>query len=94
MIDVYSKFSDLDVDRIGNTLTVAEIKDIEEVPELETFYQEALVKHPVEVLLDSFQDSPTTAGDSSLEIDRESTEFKKSGIDELYNLLKSNILSE
>lgn len=89
LLEIYSNFSELEMDRLMNTLTVAEIRDAEEVPPLEALYQHSIVKHPVETLLDSFNDKNYNIEDPSEKSDLELSEVMSDGVEELYSILKS-----
>lgn len=74
-----------------NTLTVAEIRDAEEVPPLESLYQHSIVKHPVESLLDTFNDKNYNIEELSEKSDLELSEVMSDGVEELYSILKSKV---
>lgn len=90
MLEIYSNFAELEMDRLMNTLTVAEIRDAEEVPPLESLYQHSIVKHPVETLLDTFNDKNYNIDDPSEKSDLELSEVMSDGVEELYTILKSS----
>jgi hypothetical protein len=90
LLEIYSNFADIEMDRLMNTLTVAEIRDAEEVPPLETLYQHSIVKHPVEELLDTFNDKHNYNPDEMSEkSDLELEDCMSDGVEELYSILKS-----
>lgn len=92
LLDLYQQFSDIDVDRLSNTLTVADIKYIEEAPSLKFLFEEAKVVHPIEELLDTFKHSQADEEEK-----QEASEFSEldyseavsSGVEDLYDELKS-----
>lgn len=90
LLEVYSNFAELEMDRLMNTLTVAEIRDAEEVPPLESLYQHSIVKHPVETLLDTFNDKNYNIDEPSEKSDLELSEVMSDGVEELYSILKSS----
>lgn len=90
LIDIYQKFADVEEGRVANTLTVQDMKCLDEVPDLMMLYQESLVHHPVEVLLNTF-DSETGALNSP--DPRKSLAFEEvqdQGILDLYEQLKGS----
>ena len=55
LLQIYKKFDkDIDENKFDNTLSVQDMKLMDDVPTLEELYEEAIVYHPVEVLLNSF----------------------------------------
>ena len=54
LVDIYQQFDEIDLDKLTNTLTVAEEKCVDDVPDLRDIYQESIVKHPIEILLGTF----------------------------------------
>lgn len=92
LLDLYQQFSDIDVDRLSNTLTVADIKYIEEAPSLKFLFDEAKVVHPIEELLGTFK-SPAEE-EEKVEVS-ESSELEysdaiSSEVEDLYDALKSS----
>jgi hypothetical protein len=96
LLDLYQQFSDIDVDRLSNTLTVADIKYIEEAPSLQFLFDEAKVVHPIEELLDTFKHVPGEEEEKAGVSDNSELDFSdaiSSGVEDLYGELKSNLCS-
>ena len=91
LIDIYQKFADVDEGKIANTLTVQDMRCLDDVPDLRWLYEEALVHHPVEVLLNTF-DSENGGVDSSNQKQYLSFEqVNDQGIQDLYDMLKGSV---
>lgn len=54
LLQIYKKFAEVDENKFDSTLTVQDTKLMDEVPSLEDLYKEAIVFHPVELLLNTF----------------------------------------
>lgn len=54
LLAIYKKFAAVDENKFENTLTDQSTKLMDDVPSLEDLYSEAIVFHPVEVLLNTF----------------------------------------
>lgn len=54
LLQIYKKFADVDENKFDSTLTVQDMKLLDDVPSLEELYSEAIVFHPVEILLNTF----------------------------------------
>jgi hypothetical protein len=93
LVNIFQQFTEIDYDKIANTLTVQDIKNPDEIPTLQDLYEESIVKHPIEVLLNTFtskNDQEEMLNNSDLPID----ELTKPDIKELYKMLQDTIESK
>lgn len=88
-LDIYRRFSEIDEERLLNTLTVADVQSFDEVPPLEVFLEAAKITHPIEVLLNSFNSEKESADEDS-DFSEEGGQVSKD-IDTLYNMLRSTV---
>ena len=90
LFELYQQFTNIDVDKFTNTLTVADIKHMEDAPSMEELFSRAVVNHPMEELLNNFKNGNQPSDKESCDnSDIEFDDIKSEGIDALYEQLES-----
>ena len=90
LFELYQQFTNIDVDKFTNTLTVADIKHMEDAPSMEELFSRAVVNHPMEELLNNFKNGNQHSDKESCDnSDIEFDDIKSEGIDALYEQLES-----
>lgn len=88
-LEIYRRFSEIDEEKLLNTLTVADVQSFDEVPQLEVFLNAAKVSHPIEALLKTFNSEQEGADVQSEDSESQETFEISQDIQTLYGMLQS-----